>query len=243
MYHKGISIALSLGMLTVGFLWYLAEKGYEPIVVMITALISLVSSLFIFSPNFKNQSTREKEGYKSTDPRQISKELIISSKKYDNVFSLVKSTISTIAAILSLITFFYITIFILEIKDLPVENLSSKLINDQFVTSEYSETMSTYEIWFQSFILTLRENSFFNTFFAAAIVLLFAGMAPNFLRSYVLKKYKVKIQQITESSAFIKECENINQNLMHHEFKNKDSPELLKLSIIQAFANIHLKHL
>lgn len=235
---------LNLLILVIGVLWYLSEKGYEPLVVITGSIISLLSFLGVFSSSFDDVSTailkmRNSKG--GIDSQKISSSVIGLSKQFDYFVFYAKKTIIYVTSVLIIIAAFQALTVSSALKEMTsdeiVEQLDSSLPEDLWKKNPDDAVVLLFV--YKSF------NSKYSLFFIllALFVIMMHIFFIDVVNRFAYSSFSKKLSFIKNDGDFIKECRDINSELIHYEFKNKDIPEMLRLSISQAFSNLYLNNI
>lgn len=243
-------IIFLLGILTliVGVLWYLADRGYEPLALIITSLIALLSKSGLFSDGVDDLSktilkiiNTNKEHINN---KEVSNDVVTSSKSFDSLLYYIKRTASYITSFLFIITFMYIAMFIADVKDIPNSQIITQLEENRPLDMQTTNKESEFDVKSLYFLDKVWRNEYtpafllvsFITFFVQVV---FIDIANRSMYNLLLKK----LGTIKESKEFMDECHNINAEFIHYDFKNPHIPDMLKLAIAQVFSNIHLHNI
>ena len=151
---------------------------------------------------------------------------------------------SYITAFLFIVVFIYISIFIAEVKNIPNSQIISQLEESRPSDLQTTNKESEFDVKSLYFIDKAWRNEYTPTLLLTSFIVfliqtVFIDIANRSMYNLFLKK----LGTIKDSKEFMNECQNINSEFIHYDFKNEYIANILKLAIAQAFSNIHLHNI
>ncbi len=245
MFKKLTLLSLNIIILIIGVLWYLSDKGYEPLIVITGSFVSLLSFSGVLVDGFDDISQvilKLTNKNSLSGNTELSNEIINSSKKFDSYTFYIKKTTSYITSALIIIALFQTAIVSSELREMT---------NDQIITQIEQTNPGYTEIIKDNSdaVIYLFAHKAFNNKYSIIFLLLslFSIIMHIFLfdliNRFIYNSYSKMLGAIKDDDKFIRECRDINSELIHYRFKNSDIPEMLRLSITQAFSNLYLNNI
>lgn len=246
MIKKIVLFLLNLLILVIGILWYFSDKSYEPLIVITGSIISLLSFSGVFWGGFDSLS---KVILKATNAQnninnKISTDITSSSKKFDSFVFYIKKITSYSTSILIIISVFQISIVSPEINRMSNDDIAREL---EYYSSKQLNIIKKEDAGYNRTLLyfvKLFDNRHSLLFITAALFTIMMHMFfLDMINRFIYSSYSKRLSRIEDENQFLKECKDINSTLMHHNFKNKEIPEMLKLAITQVFSNLYLNNI
>ncbi len=246
MIKKLILFSLNLLILVIGVLWYFSEKSYEPLIVITGSIISLLSFSGVFSSSFDELSEIILDATNTHEniSNRMSIDIINSSKKFDSFVFYIKRITSYLTSILIIVSIFQISIVSSELNKIPNNEVIKQL--EIYSPEQPNEIKKEDHNYHRSllFFMKLFDSKYSLLFIILSLFTIMMHMLfLDMINRFIYSSYAKKLDSIRDEDQFIKECKDINSALLHYEFKNKDIPEMLRLSITQAFSDFYLNNI